>query len=90
MLYHHKNRTKVWIADYSSAYKSIESLSEPDMIKVVQVEVYIWTIPEDFRNEIYPTVQGYIVKTEYFHREILLSDITRVKIEVGRCVFPYI
>ena len=56
MLYHHKNRTKVWIADYSLAYKSIESLSEPDMIKVVQVEVYIWTIPEDFRNEIYPTV----------------------------------
>ena len=56
MLYHHKNRTKVWIADYSLAYKSIESLSEPDMIKVVQVEVYIWTIPEDFRNEIYPTL----------------------------------
>ena len=56
MIYHYKNKTKVWIADYSSAYKSIESLSEPDMIKVVQVEVYIWTIPEDFRNEIYPTV----------------------------------
>ena len=56
MIYHYKNKTKVWIADYSSAYKSIESLSEPDMIKVVQVEVYIWTIPEDFRNEIYPTL----------------------------------
>ena len=58
MLYHHKNRTKVWIADYSSAYKSIESLSEPDMIKVVQVEVFIWTIPESFRNKYYAGIDN--------------------------------
>lgn len=51
MWYHRtKNRTKLWIADYSSAYKSMGSLSEPDMIKVVQVEIPIstvWAIEDD-------------------------------------------
>ena len=58
MLYHYKNRTKVWVADYSSAYKSSDSLPEPDMIKVVQVEVYIWTIPESFRNKYYAGIDN--------------------------------
>lgn len=56
MWYHRtKNRTKLWIADYSLAYKSMGSLSEPDMIKVVQVEIPIstvWAIEDDIAKVI--------------------------------------
>ena len=58
MLYHYKNRTKVWVADYSSAYKSSDSLPEPDMIKVVQVRIFVWTIPESFRNKYYAGIDN--------------------------------
>ena len=56
MWYHStKNRTKLWIADYSLAYKSMGSLSEPDMIKVVQVEIpmsTVWAIEDDIAEVI--------------------------------------
>ena len=55
MLYHHLSGTNIWVVDYNSAYKSSEILSEPDMIKVVQVRIFVDTIPEDFRRSYYST-----------------------------------
>ena len=55
MLYHHLNKTYIWVVDYNSAYKSSEKLSEPDMIKVVQVRIFVDNIPEEFRRSYYST-----------------------------------
>ncbi len=55
MLYHHLSKTYIWVVDYNSAYKSSESLSEPDMIKAVQVRIFVDNIPEDFRKSYYST-----------------------------------
>lgn len=37
-LFHRRNKSRIWIIDYSSAYKSSEELDKPDMIKIVEVE----------------------------------------------------
>ncbi len=58
MLYHHLSKTNIWVVDYNSAYKSSESLSEPDMIKAVQVRISVNNIPEDFRRSYYSTYHG--------------------------------
>ncbi len=55
MLYHHLSKTYIWVVDYNSAYKSSEKLSEPDMIKVVQVKIFVDNIPEEFRRSYYST-----------------------------------
>lgn len=39
---HLKNKSKIWIIDYSSAYKSSEELDKPDMIKIIEVRLPVF------------------------------------------------
>lgn len=61
MLYHHLSKTNIWVVDYNSAYKSSKKLKEPDMIKVMQVRIFVGNIPEEFRrsyNAMYHVLYG--------------------------------
>jgi len=53
MLYHYLIGTCVWVVDYNSAYKSSEKLSNPDMIKAVQVRIFVDNIPKEFKKPYY-------------------------------------
>lgn len=53
MIYHHLSKTTVWVVDYTSAYKSSEDLSAPDMVKAVQVKIFTENIPTELRREYY-------------------------------------
>ena len=64
MLYHHLSKTYIWVVDYNSAYKSSEKLSKPDMIKVVQVRIFVDNIPEEFRRSYYSTYNALYGKND--------------------------
>lgn len=45
-----ENKDRIWIIDRRDFYKSNPKLKEPDMMKIVQCEIWIQDIPEDILN----------------------------------------